>query len=520
MRRKVLLIGAVVCAVGYLVWTASTVQTGTTVAPVVPSVAVPSPTARPSPTATPRIPAALLLNGERAMRGATVNASGFGFQPNEYVRLERENPGTKPTTLATGKADKNGNYSLNFKVENAWPDNAQVIQVVGLASGRQASTHIEIVSGSPGAQPSTYFGKPLTPVDFSGGGFHPGEKVAVYFDSLASPRLDQLTADQYGIVHVKGIRVPLANEGQHAFLLLGESSAAPVRIPFSVLAFAPWLSLSTYTPQPEGAVSVVGHDFAPGETVSLFLGQPTGRPLAQGTVSAKGTVTLPAFEIPWNLRGKMKVVAIGSETQTPTDVGLTVLPYNPAFELSSYAGPPGSTTIAKGTGFAKNETVTISLGEGAGTTAVAVTTDAKGAFTNGQIHIPSQAHSGKLSVRAVGAHSQQPMLLTFAVLPLSAWISPVPAAGAAGSAVTFEGGSFEPGEKVDLHVAGNPPGPSVVVTADAKGALHHAGKLTVPSGSGGKVTLEATGLSSGAKATAAFTVTGGEAAGAGDNNQH
>jgi len=520
MRRKMLLVGAALCVVGYLVWTASTVQTVRTIAPAAPHPIVASATARPAPTATPRIPPAVLLNGERAMRGATVNASGFGFLPNEQLRLERENPGAKSTTLATGKADKNGNYSLNFRVDDSWPDNAQTVRVVGLTSGWQASTPIAIVSGSPGAQPSTYFGKPLTPVDFSGGGFHPGEKVTVYFDSLASPNLGQLTADQYGVVHVKGIRVPLANAGQHAFLLVGETSAAPVRIPFSVLAFAPWLSLSTYTPQPEAAVSVVGHDFAPGETVSLFLDQPIGKPLAQGTVGTNGTVTLSAFEVPWNLRGKLKVVAIGSATQTLAEAGLTVLPYTPTFELSSYAGTPGSTTVATGTGFAKNEMVTVSLGDGAGTSVASVTTNAKGTFTSGQIRIPSQIHAGKLAVRAVGAHSQEPMLLTYAVLPLSAWISAVPAAGPAGTVVTFEGGSFEPGEQVQLDVAGNPPGPSVIVTADAKGALHHLGRLKAPSASGGKVTFEATGLSSGATATATFTVTGGETAGAGGPSQH
>lgn len=518
MRRKLLLIAVGVLAVAYLVWNSQSGGAETTNSYTVPTtttagnVAV-SGSARPSPspvtTPTPAGPTALLLNSARAMRGATVNASGFGFQPFEQLRLERENPGAKPTTLTVGKADKDGNFSLSFKVEDAWPDNARVIQVVGVKSGRQASANIEVDSGNPGALPSTYFGKPLTPVDFSGGGFRPGETVSVYFDSLATSRLGTYTADQYGTVHVKGIQVPLSTAGQHAFLLVGQNSAAPVRIPFSVLDFSPWLSLSSYTPQPEQSVTVTGHDFAPGERVALFLNQPTGQPVVQGAADKKGNATLPSFAVPWNIRGPLIVVVVGSETQKPVQTTLKVRPYTPTFEISSYAGPPGSTISAKGQGFAKNETLTLTLGEGAGAPTITAHTDAKGNLVGAPIHIPTSAQAGKLTVQAVGDHSQQPAQVTYAVLPLPAWISPVPAAGPSGTKVTFEGGSFEPGEPVKIEVAGNPPGPSVVVTADQKGNLHHAGALKISGTGGDKVTLQATGQTSGVKVTATFTVTGG-----------
>jgi hypothetical protein len=458
------------------------------------------------------------LNAGRLKRTATVGASGFGMDPHEKLRLEWVNPYGAPTTLATGLADEHGDFAgLTFKVPDNWPDGDQTVKVTGLGSGRAAIAHIAVEASTPGALPSTYFGKPLTPVNFQGGGFQPHEQVDVYFDSFSSAPLSHFEADGSGLVKVNGILVPPASPGDHAFLLVGQRSSAPVRVPFSVLAFTPWLTLTDYTPQPEHSVGVVAHDFAPGEPVAVFLNAPIGRPVAEGRASARGVAQLnPAFEVPYNVRGKLIVVAVGGVSQTAVSATLTVRPYTPLFELSTYAGPPGSLVTAKGSGFGHSERLLLRLGgstqDPATTTPpIALQSDGAGAFKMvTPFRIPDRAAAGKLVISIVGDRSQIPATTTFAVLAITPWISPIPAAGGPGKTVALDGGGFEPGEPIVVKLGALGANPTTTVVADRQGGIRNAGSLPIPASASGRVALEATGLRSGGKASAVYTVISGK----------
>jgi hypothetical protein len=431
--------------------------------------------------------------------------------PKEKVTLTRVGADGKVATLATGKADEHGQFSgLNFTVPDSWPDGVETVTAKGASSGRTASATFVVEASTPGAEPSVYFGKPMSPVNFSGAGFHPGEKVDVYFDSLAASPLGDIVADESGTVHVKGIAVPPASPGDHAFLLVGRSSGAPVRVPFSVLAFTPWLALSDYTPQPEKTVNVVANDFAPGEHVAIFLGKAVGQPVTEAIADAKGVArATPAFVVPYQLRGKLVVVAVGNVSQIPVTATLTVRPYTPLFGLSTYAGPPGSLVGVSGQGYGHEEKVTITLGapgSNPAPSAITIVTDQNGAFkVAGAVRIPDKT-SGKIQVTAVGEHSQVPASVAFAVLPLAPWINAVPAAGPAGAEVAIAGGGFEPAEPVDFGVRGAPAGANSTVIANDKGELKNAGTIAIPRGTKGPITLLATGRKSGVQATATYTI--------------
>ncbi len=458
-------------------------------------------------------PATLLLTTGRVKRKASIGASGFGLAPKEKVQLVRDAPDGSATTLATGRADEHGSFGgLAFQIPDTWPDGDQTIRVVGLASRREARAHLVVEPSTPGAEPNTYFGKPLSPVSFKGGGFRPGERVTVYFDSLDSAALGQFEADGNGLVQVRGIRVPPAAAGEHAFVLVGQASGAPVRIPFSVLPFAPWLSLTDYTPQPERSIGVVGHDFAPGEHIAVFLNAIQGSPVAEGTADRQGIARLdPAFAVPYQQRGKLTIVAVGSVSQTAATATLAVRPYTPTIALSTYAGPPGTLVTVTGKGFAHSEDVTVRLGEaspdGSGAPTLTVRSDRTGAFRSPQpLRIPDRAREGKLTLSVVGAHSQVPVATTFAVLPITPWIAPVPAAGRSGGAIALDGGGFEPREPVEIRVGTSATRPAVTVVADANGSLHHAGALAIPPEAAGQVPIQATGTKSGGQARATYTV--------------
>lgn len=528
MRRKALWIGIGVVIAAYLGWTtlhlgnspdSATSGTPSANTPTVVSgmaATPPSPTAKTpaaTPSPTPAVAPTLLLNAGRVTRGSVVVASGFGFDPGEKLKLTRKDPFGKSATVASAKADKHGNFSgLLIRVADSWPNGLETVTVEGAGSHRQASAHFDLEGSPPGAKPTTYSGKPMSDVSFSGGGFQPGEEVDVYFDSLASPVLAQFRANQTGVVHVSGVAVPISAPGQHAFLLMGKRSGAPVRIPFSVLAFTPWLALSSYTPQPEQTIGVTGHDFAPGERVAIFLGAVGGQPVAQATANAKGIFQAKsAFTVPYDQRGKVNVIAIGVQSQATASALLTVQPYTPTFTLTRYAGPPGTAFGVKGSGFAKNEQVTIEVGVGQNPLSVQAHTDAKGNLTLAKpIEIPKNTSSGKLKVSAEGAHSQAPVSVTFAVTPLSPWFGPVPAAGPAGTRVSFNGGGFAPDETVRVAIKSDSgSASSTTLTTDDSGAFKRAGSLLIPTTLSGTVSLEATGAQSGAQASATYTIAGG-----------
>ena len=520
--RLWLVVGALV--VGYLVWMAT--YPGNPPADNVPRVASsPSPTSTsarvtstpngvgPSPTPTSAAAPTLLFNAGRVTRRQVVVASGFGFAPKENLRLTKVEATGKPKTVASGKTDEHGNFSgLVVRVADTWTNGPQRFEVEGLTSHRHARAQFDLEGSPPGAQPTTYSGKPGSLVSFNGGGFDAREDVDVYFDTLASPVLGHFTADAVGVVHVKGVAVPISAPGQHAFLLVGRRSRAPVRVPFSVLAFTPWMGLTNYTPQPEQSVGVTGHDFAPGESVAIFLDEARGQPVARATVDKKGTFQVdPALEIPYDRRGKVNLVAVGTSSQSTATATLTVRPFTPTFELSRYAGPPGTGIVVKGQGFAKNETVLVKLGDSQNPMIFTFKTDGKGRLTTtNPIIVPKNTPGGKLPVTAEGDHSQAPAAVTFAVTPLSPWFGPVPAAGPAGTHLSFDGGGFAPEETVEVAIQSSV-GSSLATTftTDGKGDIHHAGSLMIPTALTGRVSLEATGKQSGAHATATFTIVPG-----------
>ncbi len=523
MRRKALWIGVIAVVAGYLAWLLTHSSAGPTEPlPRVPvalsptirtSTATPSPeTSIASPTPTPAVAPTLLLNAGRVTRRSVVVASGLGFQPKEKLRVSKLNLSGPPTVIATPNADEHGNFSgVVIRVADTWPNGPQRFEVEGLTSHRRAQAQFELEGSPPGAQPTTYSGKPMSLVSFSGGGFAPREQVEVYFDSLDSPVLAHFTADQIGVVHVSGVAVPMSAPGQHAFLLVGRTSRAPVRVPFSVLSLSPWVSLSSYTPQPEQDVGVFGHDFVPGERVAIFLDSIGGRPVALATVDTHGTFQAnPAFEIPFDRIGKMTVIAVGTSSQATATTTLTVRPFTPLLELSRYAGPPGTVVHVKGQGFAKDETIHLELGNGQQALSFLAHTDGKGRITAAStIQIPKNMPAGKVPVTAEGEHSRTSTSVTFAVIPLSPWFAPAPAAGPAGTRVTFDGGGFAPDETVQIAIRGpTGTGLAATLTTDDNGAIHHAGQLMIPRALSGTVTLEATGTQSSAHATSTFTIVG------------
>src|SRR5256885_1238234 len=107
-----------------------------------------------------------------------------------------------------------------------------------------------------------------------------------------------------GHIAFDGLHIPIAAAGTHIFVVQGARGEIAA-VPFTELAFMPFLLLSTCSSLPEPPVSVSGQDFAPDEAVHLFLGDVGSRFL--GDVRADDTGVLratAAFTIPTSARAR------------------------------------------------------------------------------------------------------------------------------------------------------------------------------------------------------------------------
>ncbi|MCL4554245.1 MAG: hypothetical protein M1565_03805, partial [Actinobacteria bacterium] len=273
------------------------------------SVASPTP-AFDGPTPTPislsgrerQAGALVFLNPSEVIPESEVGITGEGFLPREKVSIGLAAANQEKTKqLGVALTDKNGYLAgVSFPVTKRFLPGSYRVRVEGQKSGQVAEAVLRVVSGGPWAEPATYSGRPHTPVDISGGGFRPGETVSVHFDSLAAESVAAARADVYGNVSLRAVPVPTdAGAGEHAFILYGEDSGTPVRVPFSVLGFNPWVALSSYSPQAERELGFAGHDFAPGERIFVYLNDTKGRPVAVVRADGKGRfVAARGFVIP------------------------------------------------------------------------------------------------------------------------------------------------------------------------------------------------------------------------------
>lgn len=458
-------------------------------------------------------PPLLLVSPANVVPLNVVMASGQGFQAGEEVNVSVDLAGATPDApVRTATVDKDGNfYGVPITVTVGTLMGTHTVTARGSNSRRQAEAAFQVAGGTPYAEPGAYSGKGGSVVSLDGGGFRPNEVVSLHFDSLAVDPLRQVIAGPEGAVAISAT-LPLADPGEHAFLLVGEQSSMPLRIPFSVVGFSPWLEPSSYSPLPQQRLGFAGHDFAPGEEVRIFRERLGEHPVAVTHAGNDGEFQLAeAYELPDDAVGKNRFLATGLHSRTVVLATVDVLPFSPNLELSVYAGRPGTAVTFKGSGYAHNETIAAYLGgPKSGREVVKFQAGNDGTFEGaGAFAIPTDITAGSITVSAVGERSRATREITFALLPLTPWAGLTQYAGPPGTTFTFEGHDFLPGETVTIHLGDRQSPAFGTVQADANGAFHGGGTYTVPDAAEGKITFLTVGETSNTDATAAFTVTAG-----------
>src|SRR6266851_4482247 len=420
--------------------------------------ASPGPSPSPVRTATPvRVngPTFILIRAPDLTAGARLNFQGQGFEASEQTTVTIEDArGALESPLDPVTISKDGNLDeVSVVVPDGIGRGEHVLHVAGASSGRSARAKFTVRYITPRIALDTYSAKSNHTFGFTGSGFAPNEPVDVRLGGLGGSPLARFPSDAQGNVTAQEVPLPLIQAGDYSLYFVGEQSQTPVSIGFNVQGFKPWVILDSYSAAPYSAMGFTGEDFVPGDRIEVYLGQPGGQPLTRLAADANGHFAIrSAFNLPDLPHGDQQLIFVGHQSGVQITARFVVLPFSPSLELTNYAGRPGTPIAFKGSGWARNENLRASIGEGSAQEA-SFRADAGGAFdAAGGFRLPIGTVAGGVPVTVSGDVSQAEVTLWYQALELKPSAELTAYQGPPGTVVSFTGRSFAGGERVSVYL--------------------------------------------------------------------
>ena len=351
------------------------------------------------------------------------------------------------------------------------------------------STSVPIVVPGVSSTPSS--GIVGSAATVNGTNFKSGESVKVYWDSTSSTPLSTTTANSSCAISA-GLTVPVALNGAHTLIAVGQTSGQRGSATFTVLAAE---KLSPTSGPTGTSVSATLNGFKATQPVTLHLDSTSGTVLGTVTTSTTGVAT-KSFTMPATTNGAHTVFAVGSGSPTATAT-FTVIPH---LTLSPTSGPPGTSVTATLTGFKASQSVTLHWATASGTAAGHGDDEHhrrrdQGVHRAGRdgrrLHRVRGGQRRPDGDRGVHRHRRS---------------EAVPLQRRNGTSVTATLTGFKASQSVTLHWATASGTVLGTVTTSTTGGATKA--FTVPAATGGAYTVFVVG-SGGPTATAAFTATAG-----------
>lgn len=308
----------------------------------------------------------ILVNPGLVSPGGQAAVQGSGFDPGAPVTiwLEAGHAG-KGTVVAHGVTSKYGTLWTAFTLPMGYTGGSATV-VAQQAGGKTATVEIQTPIGIGRATiAGKSAGKPGDTVTISASGFGPGEKIDVFWGRVTGIPVATLTADTSGSVGQAKIQVGVAPVGPTTLVLVGERTKTTATAPYIMLGLYPVLTPHPYAIRAGHAVTLTGTGFAPGEQVQIYLNAASGWPALTATANSTGHLGLN-FMVPFGLKGRQVLTAVGEESRAASVSGFTVEPYLPSVQASTYGAMPGTSISFYATGFAANEVVLVYLGGGHG----------------------------------------------------------------------------------------------------------------------------------------------------------
>lgn len=420
---------------------------------------------------------------------STITVSGSGFAPNEPIALS--------LGLSSGHATADGTGSFSgasLTVPNV-SSGTYVVIAVGQNSGTVAFGYIYVSAFFPTASPSGWYLSPGSTLTWSGSGFAPNETVTV---SQGSTQIASFSANGSGSFTGQGAStVPFSAHGSTiTYTVKGSTSGASQNYTLAVANLYPYVNPSSWYILPGSTVTFSGSGFGASEGVSVYLGTPSGSPVAHITADGTGSFTNQGqVTIPYG-SGTANYELVGDSSGSVAMAPITKALFYPSATPSAYYGAPGAMLTLSGSGFAPNEYVSIASGS-ASSTAHA---DGTGSFSGASFTLPTTPNT-TASVTVTGQTSGAVAKVGIAVGQYYTWMNLSTWWAMGGSPLTITGHNFAAGETVNATAGSQSLGSGV---ANATGDVTIAAK--VPLGKPGPATVTLTGQTSGAPATATLTI--------------
>ena len=264
------------------------------------------------------------------MAAAPLAFLGGNFLPGEALTASIATPnGQAEGQFEPLQADADGHVSAVEPLANLnlAPGSYELI-IRGMHSQRLAHVTFRVHWLLPTVELATYYAKPGATVTFAGRGFVPREAVRVTLQGTASAAptvLATTQADADGRA-LGQWTTPASAEGPYTVTFMGAQSQSPVMVTFTIHTYHPWVVLDNYAPTPRTKLGLNGHDFAPGETVLVYLNERGGTPLLQARADPDGGVALPAGWTVTDLAGPQTLIMVGQQSGASASVDFTVQP--------------------------------------------------------------------------------------------------------------------------------------------------------------------------------------------------
>jgi hypothetical protein len=411
------------------------------------------------------------LNPAMAQPGASINVSGFGFDPGSAVDLVLSAAGaTEGEALGSAEADENGGFNAQVTLPQQLAGTV-VVTAAQRNSDNIAKAEAVTTAGIGFVELGTATGKPGDVISVSARGFSPGETINVYWGRVSGEPAATLTADQGGGVGEAPVRVGTGMVGENTLVLVGETSGTAATAAFYLLGLYPTVAASPYAVKAKEALTLSGEGFAPEERVLIYVNASSGPPLMTAQADSQGSFGGVGFEVPYGLKGSHSLVTIGELSRTSVSSGFEILPYAPSASPSTYGGAPGTTFSFFAEGFGPDEVVEVYLGRGEGSAGELVTAfrvnDRGEAGAGGSLRVDGR-DQGTLTFGLVGRDSEAETTVQFEVTAPTGPVDNVPPREK--YVLPPELAEDEPGETSDEPQAGPAEGVQEEPSGPAEGA--------------------------------------------------
>jgi len=364
--------------------------------------------------------------------GEKLRVAGGGFLPHEAVDVVVQ-PQTAP--LTTTQADAVGSVaSLTITIPATFTLGSHLLTLGGRTSHQTATTHVQLVTKlslspdvlMPGEQ--TYL---------SAAGFTPDSTA----DLLLSPDTTPLSMEHVSISGTVGtsVTIPASTApGAHTLSLTDRAQRRTASASLTVKPVTATLTVTPTTANRGGLVTVSGIGFFPNEALTLTI-PGVSAPLALARADALGHLPPTGVAIPYSLTigaHTLRVVSAGGRAAT---ANLTVQMLTPQLSIDTPTARPGMTVTVHGTGFGRQERVTLALNGAAVDTTPPVITTTNGAFT-ATVVLPDSLLRGSNTLSALGNQSR-----------VSAIVNVIGQRSVAAT-LYFAGATTLPGDHADLPI--------------------------------------------------------------------